>query len=79
MNLKRIKRQIIRWWVGEFIPYENDPNSIFQIIGGRYRRHWSAVALRAAINFFAREWKWCITFTFGLAGLVMTYLRFFWT
>lgn len=77
MNLKLIKRRIIRWWLGEFVPYENDPNSIVQIIGGRYKRHWSAAVLQVTINFVAREWKWCIGFMFGLAGLVMTYLRFF--
>ncbi len=30
-----------KWWEGEYVPYENKPNSPIVFIGGDYERHWT--------------------------------------
>lgn len=66
-----------QWWEGEFVPYENDPNSGLFFVGGWQRRHWSARAAQALWDFLGREWKWATGFALTCIGLLMTYVRFF--
>jgi hypothetical protein len=62
-----MKEKIKRWYEGEFIPYENDPNSAVFFVGGNHKRHWTAKLSRWAIEFYMREWKW----TLGAVGAVI--------
>lgn len=65
------------WWKGEFVPYENDPDSPIIVIGGFTHRHWTSRVARAVVGFLGREWKWVIGTLIALVGLTMTYIRFF--
>jgi len=75
-----MKSNILKWWEGEYIPHMTDEEmrreQVF-IFGGSYRRHWTASTLRAVWGFCAKEWKWVFTASTVLAGLLMTYVRFF--
>ena len=71
--LKKIKK----WWDGEYIPYDNHPSSQVFIIGGFVHRHWTSKVAHSIVDFLGREWKWATGFAVAVAGLVMTYLRFF--
>jgi len=63
-----------KWWDGEFVPYENDPRGGVMIIGGTYRRHWSASALRAVVGFLQKEWKWAIGTLIAVVGIALATL-----
>ena len=65
------------WWEGEFEPCENDPNSGVFFVGGWQRRHWTSRAAHSIVDFLKVEWKWAIGSAIAIAGLVMTYIRFF--
>lgn len=72
-----MKKNFQQWWDGEYIPYENDPNDGFFIIGGDQVRHWTSDFTHRIWNFIKVEWKWVIGFLLTCTGLVMTYIRFF--
>lgn len=55
-----MRKALRNWWEGEFIPHRNEPNSGFFILGGITKRHWTATALRWAVDFYGREWKWVL-------------------
>ncbi len=55
-----IKQIIQDWYVGKFVPYENEPNSGLIFIGGTQQRHWTALAAAALIHFYLAHWKWII-------------------
>jgi hypothetical protein len=68
-----MKQIIKRWYEGEYVPYDNDPDSsLIFLNGGHYRRHWTAMFTRWAIDFYMREWKW----TLATAGAVIAFLFF---
>ncbi len=68
---------IKKWWHGEEIPYENDPNSLVVIFSSEVKLHWSSKIVHAVVDFVQREWKWLIGISFTLVGLAMTYVRWF--
>lgn len=72
-----MKERIRRWWVGEFVAPENDPNSDVIIITGHHERHWTSKTARAVLGFLSKEWKWVIGIALTITGLVMSYIRFF--
>ncbi len=49
-----------RWWEGQYVPYENDPNAAVFFVGGADERHWTANLARWAWGFYQREWKWTL-------------------
>lgn len=68
---RRLKERLTRWYQGEFVPFQNEPHSRVLLIGGTYRRHWTARVLRSAIEFLKR--KEVIVALFGaLAGAIFT-------
>jgi hypothetical protein len=72
-----MKAAFKRWWEGEYVPYENEPNLGFVIIAGDTKRHWTAMFARVVWGFFCKEWKWAIGTILAVVGLSMTYVRFF--
>jgi hypothetical protein len=61
-----MRKTFLKWWEGELEPYRHDPD--FVIIGpGRYKRHWTAMFARWAVEFYLRESKW----TLGAAAAVI--------
>ncbi|SFD81343.1 hypothetical protein SAMN04488049_1358 [Tritonibacter multivorans] len=34
-----LRSKVRQWWQGEFVPYENDPNTDLFFVGGWQRRH----------------------------------------
>ncbi len=66
--------QIKDWWSGDYVPYDNDPNSPVVFIGGWHRRPWIATTIEAALAWALRN-GWNVTFTLiGLVGLWLAYL-----
>jgi hypothetical protein len=55
-----MKEKIRKWYEGEFIPYENAPDSTVLFVGGDHKRHWTAKLARWVIEFYMREWKWTL-------------------
>jgi hypothetical protein len=41
-GVAKVGMRIREWYAGEYVVYENDPNSALVFIGGDYRRHWTA-------------------------------------
>jgi hypothetical protein len=72
MNLKE---KIENWYEGEFVAYENDPNSSVVIIGGSYERHWTANIARSFIAFYLSHWKWLWGFMATVSSLYVAYLK----
>lgn len=73
----RMRKLMKSWWEGEYVPYENDPHSALFFVGGWQRLHWTSRAAHAILDFLKAEWKWAIGSAIAVAGLVMTYVRFF--
>lgn len=55
-----MKEKIKRWYDGEFIAHESEPNSPLYFVGGEYKKHWTAKLARWAVRFYMREWKWTL-------------------
>lgn len=72
MNLKQ---KFSKRYEGEYVPYENDPNSSFVMIGGDYERHWTANVVRSVVAFYLAHWKWVWGFSASVVGLYMAYLK----
>ena len=72
-----MKKHFQKWWDGEYVPYDNDPNSYVVFIGGYQQRHWTSDAAHRVWEFAKIEWKWVIGFLLTCTGLAMTYIRFF--
>jgi hypothetical protein len=53
MSLRSI---IENWYEGEYVPYENHPDDAVVIIGGTYKRHWTASDARVLVNFWLDHW-----------------------
>ncbi|KJC57522.1 hypothetical protein UP10_28490 [Bradyrhizobium sp. LTSPM299] len=65
-------RFLKRWWEGERVLSQNDPNSavVFMSLGS-YRRHWSSRAAHWAIEFYMREWKWTLGAVAAVIGALV--------
>ncbi len=68
--MKRAIDGIGHWWHGEYIPYENDPDSLVIVVGGYQKRHWTASALHLIWEFYLEHWKW--VWGTGLAIIAIT-------
>ena len=71
----KIRDGIVRWYEGVFEPYANDPNSSAIIMGGDYRRHWTAHVARALVRFWLAHWKWIVTTVIAIAGVLLAARR----
>ena len=63
--------KISKWYEGEWVPYENTPDSSIHIIGGDVERHWTAEVVRRFVTFYLAHWKWLWGFAVSLSGLYL--------
>jgi hypothetical protein len=66
-----MRDEIENWYEGEFVPYKNDPNDATFIIGGTYKRHWTAKVARILVGFWLNHWQWTIGTALGIVGLAV--------
>ena len=64
-----------RWWTGELIMPDSDPDSGVFFVGGFHQRHWTARLAHKILGFLGREWKWVAGFAVAVAGLVIAAVR----
>lgn len=67
--------KIKKWYEGEFVEYENDPNSLAVMIGGYYKKHWTAEMTEGLVIFYLAHWKWLWGFAASVVGLYLAYLK----
>jgi len=67
--------KINKWYEGEFVAHENDPNSSVIRTGGYQKRHWTAEVARSLVSFYLSHWKWLWGFALSLLGLYFAYLN----
>jgi hypothetical protein len=72
MSLREI---IENWYEGEFVPFQNEPNDPVFIMGGRYRRHWTAQAARVLVKFWQNHWQWTVGTMLAICGLAVALTR----
>lgn len=70
-----IKQKFRDWYEGEFVPYENPPDSSVIIMGGYQKRHWTAKFVRGLGEFYMKEWKWIIGILLTITGLVIGLIK----
>ena len=70
-----MRRKVIDWYRGKFIPHENDPDNGIVFFGGFYKRHWTSRAVHVLVEFYLREWKWVLGFVFGAPAAVATLMK----
>jgi hypothetical protein len=61
------------WYRGQFIEYRYDPESPILVLRGQWRRHWTARAAHALIDFYRRHWKWVCTSAITILLAVVDY------
>lgn len=62
------------WWNGEYVPYDNEPNSGVVLIGGTQVRHWTSNIAHAVWSFLKKEWKWVFGSILAVTALAIAYL-----
>lgn len=67
--------KIKNWYDGEFILYKNDPHDTVVIIGGSYKRHWTARIARLLVKFWLAHWQWTIATALAVCGLAIALTR----
>jgi len=65
--------RISSWYEGVYIPCENNQGDSVYVVGGWFRRHWTARFLRAVVDFHIhiKEWKWALPFYVALGALLV--------
>ena len=71
----KLMAAIQRWYEGEDTPHENDPNSWVIFVGGSQKLHWTAKIARRLITFATIHWKFLITTTLAVLGLILGYMK----
>jgi hypothetical protein len=71
--VKRLIAAIVRWYGGEHVPPENDPNSAVMFAMGHQQYHWSARLARRLVQFYLENWKWLWAPVF--AGIIALLVR----
>ena len=41
------------------------------IVGGRYKRHWTAEFARTCVEFYLLQWQWVIGFLLAVIGALL--------
>lgn len=57
------------WYNGTTRPYENEPGSPIMILGFNTDYHWTALVVRAIVQFYLAHWKWVWTTMIAVAAL----------
>jgi hypothetical protein len=65
---------IRNWYDGEWVLYENDPDSEVVLIGGDYERYWTAKVTRVLVEFYLEHWKWLWGFGLSAVGVWVAWL-----
>ena len=58
MKLEVMIKSIRNWYLGEWRAYENEPDDIIIMLGGRRYPHWTATLARVIIEFLTKHAKW---------------------
>jgi len=66
-----IRDRLRNWWLGEFVPHQNDPGSGAVFFTGNYRRHWSARWAEAALQYLRDNHRWIIGTLVAIAGVLV--------
>jgi hypothetical protein len=72
MSLREITEN---WYEGEFIPYKKDPYDLLVVIGGTYKRHWTASVARMLVKFWSNHWQWTVGMVVAICGLLRSLTR----
>lgn len=67
----KLNDRIKRWYNGEFVVFNQDPNSDLVVIGGSQEYSRSAKIARAIVQHLAKEWKWWIGTAIAVCGLLL--------
>ena len=73
--VKRVWERLKKWYEGEYVPHENDPDSPIVLIGGYTKRPWVAYAIDAALKFCTAHRKWLIGTVIALLALTVSIFR----
>ena len=73
--MKRIIQSIREWWLGTYVPRNNDPTSNLFFVQDRYERHWTARFLSASLVWLRQEYKWFIGAGIALASLIIAAMK----
>lgn len=63
------KEKLKRWWDGQYIPPENDPNAGFYFTMGTYKLSWTSKAAHVLADFWLKYWQWTIGVMIALLAL----------
>lgn len=63
-----------KWYLGKYIPPENDPRSLVVRVLGHYKRPFLAKILSGIAKFWLNHWKWILGFLLGIATLIVAIL-----
>ena len=64
-------RRIKKWYEGEFIPPDNDPDDVIISLMGHMKRPFLALFISRAFEFSRAHWKWLIPTLIAFAGLMV--------
>ncbi len=70
-----LRNMIENWYEGEFVPHENDPDDAVVILGGTYKRHWTARVARMLVTFWFNHGQWTIGTVLAICGLALALIR----
>jgi len=62
---------IKRWYEGEYVPPDKQPDSTLIFVTGHYKRHWSSCIIHTIAEFYLKEWKWLLPFIVALVGVTI--------
>jgi hypothetical protein len=65
--------KLSKWWHGTLDEPLYDEGLL--IMSFNARRHWTSHLVHSVIDFFGREWKWCIGTLLAVAGLALAILK----
>jgi len=72
-----LRERIKRWYVGEYVPPENDPSSGVFFVMGHDERHWTSRLTHVAVDFYLKEWRWLLPFLVAVVGAVVGLAKLF--
>lgn len=62
-------KKLQRWWQG-------DEYYIEGIIPGiRFKRHWTAKIARSIVDFYLKNWQWCLGFAVAVISLSVAIIK----
>ena len=71
LRTSQIVQRIRTLYKGRFVPPHNDPGSPIVFLMGHYERPWLAELLSVLGRFWVTHWKWIITATIAIIGLIV--------